>query len=182
MKQTGEYVFPKNYTTPQPVDEARGWGYLPAVGRATGAMTTAGLAALVTAQSELYEAGVLPRDKDLEARIVRGVADGMAWLGDEFSVERNPGGGGWLYYYLYGLERAGVLCQTEFFGEYAWYLFGAEYLVEQQSRDGSWTEERRGGGPEAVPEVDTAFALLFLKRGTVPVKVPPVQEAIVTQD
>ena len=39
---------------------------------------------------------------------------GMQWLGRHYSVTRNPGmmGGGWVLYYLYGLERAGRLTAT----------------------------------------------------------------------
>jgi hypothetical protein len=92
------------------------------------------------------------RDQDL--------ADGAAWLGAHFSVTQNPKKGGeWHYYYLYGLERAGVLYDAERFGSHSWYPEGAWYLLDNQKKeDGSW-----GGDVK-----NTCFAILFLKRATRP--------------
>ena len=70
-------------------------------------------------------------------------------------------GAGFYYYYLYALERVGALTQRKWIGRHDWYREGAEELFRRQSQDGSWTS----GGPESA-EVDTCFALLFLKRAT----------------
>jgi hypothetical protein len=83
---------------------------------------------------------------------------GGEWLAAHFSVEENPvRGSRHHYYYLYALERAGMLYGTEKFGGHAWYALGARYLLGAQERDGSW------GGT-----VDTCFAILFLRRATRP--------------
>jgi hypothetical protein len=103
------------------------------------------------------------RDKD--------VLEGLAWLAKNFSVTYNPGPyehGGFAensqhqyYYYLYALERAGMLFGTETMGTHEWYPEGAKVLIESQGADGRW-----GGGV-----VDTCFAILFLKRATRPLDV-----------
>jgi hypothetical protein len=141
-------------------DRARGWGYVPGQ-RATGSMTTAGVSSLAICRSELlnwpgYQGA-------FGTRVERGIADGLAWLTKNFSVTGNPGGGNrWHYYYLYGLERTGVLTDKRFLGDHDWYREGAEFLVRRQRPDGSW--------PGAL--TNTCFALLFLRRATVPVRVP----------
>ena len=161
-------------------DRARGWSYLPIRSRsypATGAMTTAALAVLLMGLSELHELNVLPNDDDLNERLNQSINDGLAWLGHHYSVRTNPTDSrrtyGWHYYYLYGLERAGVLAQTEFMGEHPWYLDGARLLLRQQSRDGSWEAGTNPAqdGDETGSLTDTSFAILFLKRATVPLRV-----------
>ena len=81
---------------------------------------------MITAKSELYTAKVLPKDKKLEEKIDKAINDGIAWLTHYFTVQANidakKNGHGWDYYYLYGLERVGVLAQIEFFGKIPWYV------------------------------------------------------------
>jgi hypothetical protein len=93
------------------------------------------------------------------------VHEGLVWLAKNFSVTYNPGkyehGGAenskdQYYYYLYGLERAGMLYGTEIMGAHKWYPEGAKVLIADQKPDGSW-----GAGAD-----DTCFAILFLKRAT----------------
>jgi hypothetical protein len=92
------------------------------------------------------------------------VWEGLNWLAKNFSVTYNPGkyehGGDensqkQYYYYLYGLERAGMLYGSELIGSHKWYPEGAKVLIANQKADGSW------GGAD-----DTCFAILFLKRAT----------------
>jgi len=86
------------------------------------------------------------------------VNSGMAWLAKHFSVTDNPGRGGtWYYYYLYGLERAGILYDTQKIGSHDWYAQGAKVLLEKQGDNGAWNKEW-----------DTCFAILFLKKATRP--------------
>jgi hypothetical protein len=89
---------------------------------------------------------------------------GITWMDLHFSVTRNANlGRGWYYYYMYGLERVGVLCDQRYLGEHDWYAEGASILVCLQTPANDW----------AANAVDTSFALLFLKRGTIPLKTPP---------
>jgi hypothetical protein len=159
-------------------DRARGWGYQEARrmrGSATGSMTTAGVSSLVICRSELLGHKAWPERED--ARTVQAIHDGIAWLGRHFSVEGNPTAdgsvGGWHYYYLYGLERAGVLSGVAWMGDHDWYGEGADHLVKAQDRSGGWAEGRalvaggRGGDGDGEGDVlSTCFALLFLKKAT----------------
>jgi hypothetical protein len=67
------------------------------------------------------------------------------------------------YYYLYGMERAFVFLGIQSVADHSWYLEGASQLLKWQRADGHWE------GPYKTPVIDTVFALLFLKRATVPV-------------
>ena len=103
------------------------------------------------------------RDKDCH--------EGLQWLAKNFSVTYNPGpyehgefaenSKHQYYYFLYGLERAGMLYGTEIMGTHKWYPEGAKQLCADQKPDGSW-----GAGTD-----DTCFAILFLKRATRPLDV-----------
>jgi hypothetical protein len=84
------------------------------------------------------------------------VLQGLQWMNKHFTVTENPElGEKWHYYYLYGIERAGMLFGTERIGNHKWYRTGAEYLLAQQGAQGGWNNV-----------VDTCFAILFLRRAT----------------
>jgi hypothetical protein len=136
---------------------ARGFRYRPE-NPVSGSMTTAGLACIAICQDELWASRrYTPK---LRARARRGVRDALAWMQDNFVVEKNPGepSGGWHFYYLYGMERAGILSRSRFMGKYDWYFQGATYLIDKQGHDGTWTSEHR--------TLDTCFGILFLRRST----------------
>jgi hypothetical protein len=80
---------------------------------------------------------------------------GCNWLGKHFSVNSN-------LYYMYGLERAGMLFGTEKFGDHDWYLEGAKSIVRSQKDDGSWGSNAN----DEKNEIQTCFAILFLKKAT----------------
>lgn len=95
--------------------------------------------------------------------------DGLAWLDKNWSVTENVGpcetsgaaANGWLYYYLYALERTGMLYDTSLIGNHDWYFDGARKLLEAQQGNGSWNASHF-----KKPTWDTCFAILFLKRAT----------------
>jgi hypothetical protein len=92
------------------------------------------------------------------------VDSALAWLDQNWAVDRHPPGNpgqGYYYYYLYALERAGALTSRRFVGEHDWYREGAEELLKRQVGDGSWPS---GGWDNEL--VNTCFALLFLRRAT----------------
>ncbi len=62
-------------------------------------------------------------------------------------------------YFLWSLERVGVIYGVDRIGGIDWYEAGAQSLVATQNRDGSW-----GSGEGYGPEVNTAFAILFLSK------------------
>ena len=81
---------------------------------------------------------------------------GVNWIGKNFIVSDN-------LYYMYAVERAGMLYDTPKFGNHDWYMEGAKHIVHAQKADGSW------GNKADKPEEntwDTCFAILFLKKAT----------------
>jgi len=142
----------------------RGWAYQECrhASNAYGSMTCAGLASLAIARSHL-ESG--PRSRmpaALRSRIDASIRDGWAALEGIWTVFENPGYEGWYLYHLYGLERAGILCDVESVQGHDWYWEGAIQLLLRQEKDGSW--------PTFSSEPhDAIWALLFLSRSTTPI-------------
>ncbi len=64
-------------------------------------------------------------------------------------------------YFLWSVERVGVLYDLPTIGKKDWYRWGAEILVANQSQDGKWEKSDYWG---ATPAINTCLALLFLKR------------------
>ncbi len=127
-------------------------------------MTASGVCSLILAKSQLVKSPLLT--KELGARVDQAIYDGLAWLDLHWTVEENPGGARSHYYYLYALERVGVLGQIDLIGAHRWYVDGAKHLIGAQADDGHWNS-----GTEIEPGdvIDTCFALLFLKKATLPV-------------
>ena len=138
-----------------------GWSYGGGEETMSGSMTAGAVGALVIYDSLL---GKPWRDD-------RDVAEGLSWLAKNFTVTKNPGAGDWHYYYLYGLERVGRLCDLERIGAHPWYSKGAMYILDAQKPDGSWTVK---GEDEENTVWNTCFAILFLKRATRPADVASV--------
>ena len=154
-----------------------GWTYSGSAGMgggARGSMTVAGIATLSILKTMLARDRVGPDgtpDCCAADPVIEQLDDGLeraaAWMTRNFSVRQNPGNGGWLLYYLYGLERAGRLSGVRFYGDHDWYREGADFLIRMQSgRTGEW---RGIGGGEDEPVIGTSFALLFLSKGLAPV-------------
>lgn len=150
-----------------------GWGYLRInQDRSKGSMTVAGVSSMAIIQQMLKsDEGVapdgtppccddVPSDKVLQ--------DGLRWLGRSFSASQNPGAGlSSVYYYLYGVERAGRLTGQRFFGDHDWYREGTAFLLETQNQfDGHWVGS---DSLEKQPVLGTSLALLFLSKGMAPV-------------
>jgi hypothetical protein len=155
-------------------DHARGWCYDAAkngktgsgdnMTASTGSMTCVGIASLAIALSELRGRGAL--SGMLRKKSQTAMKDGLAWLDLHFTVQENPKRPDrrWHFYYLYGIERAAVLTSQRSIGKHDWYREGAEYLIANQSGDGSWDDAKCPGVLN-----NTCFALLFLTKATVPV-------------
>jgi len=147
-----------------------GWSYRQA-GESYGSMTAANVANLyilgatpATSQERGFRGGAAPNCG--EYRSNRPLTHGLNWLGRHFAVDQNPlRGGQYLYYWLYGLERCGILSGRRYFGTHDWYRAGAAFLVRAQNADGSW-----GRGL-----VDSAFAVLFLAKGRKPLLIQKLE-------
>jgi len=169
-------------------DRARGWSYLPSPFMATGSMTTAGISCLAICHDALMRPRKLPIYTPKKRRqVARAIQDGFAWLDLNFTVASNPPSRApaWHYYYLYGLERAGVLAGGVLLGKHDWYIEGARYLVAHQKPGkaaeggGRWSTGALGAAAYKPSDVlDTAWAILFLKRATRPAQ--PIPGPVVT--
>ena len=133
------------------------WGYsslgiIPSPGY--GSMTLGAVGSLVIVKYHLKELKELNKEAWF--------TNGMKWLTNKYTVSKNPEGDQqWLYYYLYAMERLGVLAEQEKIGNNNWYLDGAKFLVAKQSESGEWNGNIS----------DTCFALLFLTKATKPLKI-----------
>jgi hypothetical protein len=141
-----------------------GWGYRINDGAEPYGSMTAGAVGAVAIYDHLLK-------KDWRKDPI--VQGGLAWLAKNYSVTGNPGarvhfGKGGKdaahYYYLYALERAGILTETPLLANKDWYLDGARLLLGLQEADGQWKRDTDGENPVWA----TCFAILFLKKATQP--------------
>jgi hypothetical protein len=112
--------------------EPEGFGYY-ANGPAYGSATTGGVCVLQICNDQLLKAGA--------PKALFGVAAkrGLAWLDRNFAPHANPKGDAtWIWYWLYGVERVGGLCNVTELGGKNWYREGASHVISQQKPDGSW--------------------------------------------
>jgi hypothetical protein len=167
-----------------------GWGYQTGQTGSYASMTAAGVATLYLTYDQLHAA---KDDSLLRRPAQRHLEQGMKWLGENFSPSQNAGrdvplqssatprekglrgwmqtgGGTWIHYMLFGYERVGEATGYTRFGDRSWFEEGADFLLRTQSSRGSWSGS---GGPE----VDTAYAVLFLSRGLAPVAIQKLQYA-----
>jgi outer membrane biosynthesis protein TonB len=96
-----------------------------------------------------------------DAAITRGMDNLAAVLAGGGGGGKGKGkkGGDHDLYFYWSLERVGVVFGVEKIGKTDWYEYGANRLLPLQNADGSFGA--RGG---YGPDVNTAFALLFLAR------------------
>ena len=59
---------------------------------------------------------------------------------------------------------------AEFFGDQEWYPVGAKYLLDHQRGDGSWSSQAAPPTGRMKEYLDTCYALLFLRRATLPLE------------
>ncbi len=152
-----------------------GFGYV-AGNLPSGSMTCAGISSLIIVEENLGETlpvvnGRLqccsPQDDSIALRRA------IEFWGTRFAARFNPTGPNdvgkhYLFYYLYGVERAGRLSGRRFFGDHDWYREGVDYLLQrQQPVSGAWVGASQIA--EAQGEIATSFALLFLSKGRWPV-------------
>lgn len=139
-----------------------GWSYVPS--RTAGgegsspSMTCAGLLALAMSHAVTVEAILRDNPKatatqlPIEPAKDPAIRAALISLGQAIRTEKSR-----TYYFLWSLERVGVAFNLPSIGEVDWYAWGAETLFVRQRADGGW----RG---EEGPDVDSSFALLFLRR------------------
>lgn len=142
-----------------------GWSYIPTRGggadSSSASMTCAGLLALAMAHGVAAEGarsdpkasrpGDPGKDPAIRAGLVAlGGVVGTASAGKGVPISKG-------YYFLWSLERVAVAYNLNTIAAKHWYSWGSDILLASQRDDGGW----RG---EEAPEIDTCFALLFLRR------------------
>ncbi len=153
--QLGRYGF----KTVRQQANARGWS-------SSASATAGGIAIVKMALNSLAELDALP--PDLEDRTKRSIRDGLGWLQDHYhrlpvrGTPEGPIGTGTMpsgdYWPLYRLQQAFLVNIIQQIGGNNWYFDGATGIMQKQMQHGGWSRN----------VVDTSFALLFLKRATVP--------------
>jgi hypothetical protein len=149
----------------------QGWGYqmrsfsqARGLSFSYGSMTCTGIASVTLALHYLKQEKKL--SSVLQHQAQQSILGGLAWIQKFYSVTDHPEySKEYYYYYLYALERVGVLCKLDLIDDHDWYVEGASVLCELQGAEGSWKGETESD------EISTAFALLFLKRATNPLPV-----------
>ncbi|HZN62413.1 MAG TPA: hypothetical protein VFC90_08425 [Planctomycetota bacterium] len=149
-----------------------GWGYYFGDRKdktSYGSLTLAGIAAVAICE---YYLGTK------EPLKVASIQRGVGWMARRLDYSENPlvtssnviDPRAWHYYYLYSIERTGIILNTEKFGDREWYPGGAQWLIKNQQPAGSWSTGVRlqwvAAGSMVTP--DTCLAILFLTRSTPP--------------
>jgi hypothetical protein len=133
------------------LNNARGWGN----SSRWPSMTCSGLLGLAIGHGVGQNAAARQHKPLDDPAIQRGLAM-LAREIDRPGEKRPPD-----LYYLWSLERVGVLYDLPAIGGKDWYAWGYHVLLPLQRNDGSW---RDGGYFGNHPVLDTCFALLFLKQ------------------
>ena len=154
----------RRYAPPAVPARERGWSYRVhhSGGRPYGSMTAAGISSLAIARARLAGRRGPGFLGALRSEIDQAILDGWAAFDRMWSVFDSPGYAGWHLYYLYGLERAGILSDVEWVEGHDWYWEGAMQILRRLRPDGSYPTESR-------PVIDTSWAILFLARSTTPI-------------
>jgi hypothetical protein len=100
---------------------------------------------------DLTDAGELPEDPHIKKA--------LQWLGQHIGGDMDTRLD---LYYLWSVERVGVIFQLPRIHGKEWYPWGVDILLAQQKDNGSWQAARQAY--PSLSTVDTSLALLFLKR------------------
>jgi len=151
----------RRYYTSQNFDG--GWSYryhFGGDGKTTPAMTCVGLLGLAVAHGLAHELGVKPALVQ-DPRVINGFLALHERIGNHTGAWKNLPMQN--LYFLWSVERVGVLFDLATIGDKNWYRWGAEVLLANQQPNGNWD---KGGYHGATPPLDTCLALLFLKRAS----------------
>jgi hypothetical protein len=144
-------------------DPSGGWNYIFKRSQypVTAGMTAVGVATLLITQEFASPPNSAARPGGAGHPAIQ---RGIKWLADhvqEIAADsKSPRA--YPFATLYAIERIGVFSGTRYLGGVDWYGKGADFLLNQQRRDGSFPPEYDS------KVVSTCFALLFLSRGGYP--------------
>ena len=133
------------------------WAYHIQDTQSKAAMTCVGLLGLAVGHGALLRSESPARA--VEDRAIRSGLDALSrWIG---AWEDRDDNGRLNLYKLWSIERVCVLYGLPTIAGKDWYGWGAKRLLREQGSNGSW---RGGGYHGSTTMIDTAFALLFLRR------------------
>lgn len=149
------------------------WDYHSSGGSGTPAMTGVGLLGLAVGHgvSDALLTNQPGRDPDIDR--------GLAALAKHLGAPRKDGkrsDGAVNLYFLWTVERVGVLYKLRAIDGKEWYPWGAQELLPRQTGDGSWHEGVYHGSTALI---DTCLALLFLSRANLTTDLSDQLERIV---
>jgi hypothetical protein len=161
-----------------------GWSYEPGDQGTWGSMTAGAVGSL--AIYKYYRKRVFGEAVDWKG--APSIKKGCDWMAKKLTMTRHPHapvGNIWFHYWVYAVERAGRILETEKFGTHEWYPEGALPYLDKQKADGSWPAEdwETAGMKNIVPKdrlmpgtvIETCYMILFLRRAT-----PRLDETIKT--
>jgi hypothetical protein len=160
------HLLVRRFVTSQNADG--GWGYHYRFGGGEGgspAMTCVGLIGMAVGHGLAHDPQVkgplaaAARKLAKDERVVKGFTALSRHIGEptrQWQNLRQPN-----LYFMWSVERVGVLYQLRNIGKKDWYHWGAEILVANQHPQGQWD---KGGYWAATPAIDTCLALLYLKQ------------------
>jgi len=130
----------------------------------TSSMTAAGLTSLFIAQQQLT------RDRlSAEPEITGSINEGLMWLDKSFEKRIDPRTQGATAYYFYAMERVALASGRRHFNKLDWFRVGATNFIKHKLPSGAI------GFHNVESPVDSAYALMFLTRGRVPVWVNKIK-------
>lgn len=140
-------------------NQGGGWSYKgggPSTQGGTPPMTAAGLAVLYMTLDYLHSRDFERPGATDNHPVYKSITNGLGYMNANYKPSDNG-------YFMVGMERVALASGMKYFNNLDWYQSGATTLIKSQKPDGSMANGH--GGP--VPS--TAFALIFLSRGRVPV-------------
>ncbi|MEE9311503.1 MAG: hypothetical protein V3V10_03725, partial [Planctomycetota bacterium] len=157
--------------------KARGWAYTrediheEGDEQTYGSMTAAAINALILIRDELVADKAHKgrwkkkvKGVTMEEQCNNMIGDGLAWMVTNWTMANNPRRGMYrYYYYLYTVERLGMLGGIDMIGGNDWYHEGALVLLKDQKDTGMWDIDMEIDPSDIY---NTCYALLFLKKAT----------------
>ncbi|MDF1839330.1 MAG: hypothetical protein P1V35_15790, partial [Planctomycetota bacterium] len=111
-------------------------------GKVSSSMTAAGVGVACMVRAAARELGKSQRVlvKDMDGVI----ASGLEWFDIHYNVNQEPWPGNetsrrWDYYFLYALQRVGMLAPAKTMADSDWYQDGARWLLKKQEDNGCWS-------------------------------------------
>jgi hypothetical protein len=156
------------FQTSQNADGGWGYHYAGANAATKPSMTCVGLLGLAVGHGFAQETAAATRDvkgsdtpkpRAKDPAIQRGLKKLGEYVGSPARNGKVPRSGN--LYFLWSVERVGVLYNLKTIGNKDWYAWASQLLVTNQRANGSWG---MGGYHGASPTIDTCFALLILSR------------------